>query len=234
MSICLKPLSFIAAFLFLSSCGGTKKTASPSTETPQTLVWTISDQRVDCKGVAPRKCYLYKVKGEVSWQKLYSSIQGFEPEPGYSYEIELKRSIVENPAADASAFNYSLMRIISQTEVKSMLSLLNDSYGVVELYSEAVPRSTSMLLEIQARNSGLVIGNSGCNGFRGELTLLDSNSGAVRFGPIAATEMYCDGKMELEINFFKALGEVTHIQSIRGGMQLLKGKSILLTAMRID
>ncbi len=234
MAVPMKLLAFLGSLLLLTSCGSKKKAPHTTIENNEILTWIISDQRVNCTGIMPQECLIFQNKGEENWQNFYGSIEGFEPEVGYSYEIELKANAVTNPAADASSIRYSLVRIVSQTPVKNLLSIINDSYGVVELYGEPIPRTTSMLIEIQERNNGLVIGNSGCNGFRGEMTLLDSNTGAVRFGPIAATEMYCDGKMELEINFFKALGEVTHIQSIRGGMQLLKGKSILLTAMRID
>jgi heat shock protein HslJ len=230
----MKLLSFLAALLLLASCGVKNKTSSTPIQKKETLLWIISDQQIDCVGITHQKCLVYQLKGENNWQNFYGKIEGFNPEIGYSYEIEVEASPVKNPAADASSLHYSLIRIISSQEVKNLASILNDSYGLIELYGEPIPRTTSMLIEFQARNNGLIIGNSGCNGFRGELTLLDSNSGALRLGPIAATEMFCDGKMELEINFFKALGEATHIQPIKGGMQLLNGKNVLLTAMRID
>lgn len=44
-------------------------------------------------------------------------IEGFEPEEGMRYTIEVERREVLNPPADASGFEYTLIRIIQETPV---------------------------------------------------------------------------------------------------------------------
>ena len=44
----------------------------------------------------------------------YSQIEGFEYEEGYTYELLVQVDPVENPPADASSLNYTLMEIVDK------------------------------------------------------------------------------------------------------------------------
>lgn len=77
--------------------------------------WTIASEMGDCVGVAPMKCLLIKKGVEQNWEYFYTQIRDFEYEPGYEYEIEVKKETVESPVSDQSSINYTLVKIISKT-----------------------------------------------------------------------------------------------------------------------
>ncbi len=87
-------------FLF-SSCQETKKIY-------------IASHLTDCEGVAPQKCMLIKSRPSEDWTYFYDTIEGFNYEEGYSYELEVAVTRIENPPADGSSLQYSLLKILSK------------------------------------------------------------------------------------------------------------------------
>jgi hypothetical protein len=69
---------------------------------------------VDCVGVDPQKCLLYKENLADKWTYFYDTIEGFEYEEGYTYEIEVAVTKIDNPPADGSSLQYVLVKIISK------------------------------------------------------------------------------------------------------------------------
>lgn len=55
--------------------------------------------------------------GSNSWTKFYNSIEGFNYEPGFIYDIEVMVEQIENPTADGSSLKYTLREIKSTQEV---------------------------------------------------------------------------------------------------------------------
>ncbi len=84
----------------------------------------VNSYTVDCVGEMEGKCLLVQ-EGEAigtdDWVYFYyeDSIIGFEYEPGYIYLLAVRKIPVENPPADASSFEYELIRIISKKEQTS-------------------------------------------------------------------------------------------------------------------
>lgn len=78
--------------------------------------WTIASEMGDCVGVAPMKCLLIKKGADASWEYFYTPIREFEYEPGYEYEVEVRKETVESPVSDQSSIKYTLVKIISKTE----------------------------------------------------------------------------------------------------------------------
>jgi hypothetical protein len=75
----------------------------------------VGPELVDCTGVTPQKCYQVKASPEDKYQWFYSQIRGFEYKPGYEYLIRVKVEPVANPPADASAYTYTLLEVVSKT-----------------------------------------------------------------------------------------------------------------------
>ncbi len=96
-----KFLLFFNIIVLFSSCQETKRIF-------------IANHLVDCEGVAPQKCMLIKENLADEWTYFYDTIDGFEYEEGYSYEIEVVVTKVENPLADASTLQYSLVKLLSK------------------------------------------------------------------------------------------------------------------------
>lgn len=74
-----------------------------------------------------------------------------------------------------------------------------------------------------------VAGHAGCNRYFGSYT----HSGSIiGFGNMGATKMYCDGKMETEDAFMKALAEVNGYSISAEKLQLKAGETTVLEFTR--
>lgn len=70
-----------------------------------------------CSGVGKTNCLLVKTdKDQAEWKYFYTNIEGFIYEGGYDYELLIKESKIENPPADASSIQYTLIKIVSKTK----------------------------------------------------------------------------------------------------------------------
>lgn len=79
----------------------------------------VNHYTVDCVGEMEGKCLLIQegeMIGTQDWEYFYyeDSIIGFDYEPGYMYNIVVKKTTVTNPPQDASSIQYELLRIISR------------------------------------------------------------------------------------------------------------------------
>ncbi len=82
---------------------------------PEVLTLFVAPQLVECFGVAPQTCMLVKESPDADWTYFYDSIEGFEFEPGFFYELRAERHRVETPPADGSSFRYVLRQLVSKT-----------------------------------------------------------------------------------------------------------------------
>ncbi|MDD7887288.1 DUF4377 domain-containing protein [Flavivirga sp. 57AJ16] len=55
--------------------------------------------------------------GSDIWTKFYNSIEGFNYQPGFIYDVRVIVEQVDNPPADGSSLKYTLQEIISAQEV---------------------------------------------------------------------------------------------------------------------
>lgn len=55
--------------------------------------------------------------GGEDWSYLYDEVEGFKYEPGYVYDIKVRKVEVENPPADASSIKYILVNVRSKEKV---------------------------------------------------------------------------------------------------------------------
>jgi heat shock protein HslJ len=68
----------------------------------------------------------------------------------------------------------------------------------------ALPESQ---LSLQFEGEGKANGEGGCNSFFTDYQVAED--GAMQFGPVGATKMFCEGAMEAENAYFQALGKVS-------------------------
>ena len=73
---------------------------------------------IECKAVAPQKCYLVKYSAKDNWTRLYDGIEGFKFKKGYYYLLEVERTKIEYPPKDTSGFTYKLIKIVKQSRRK--------------------------------------------------------------------------------------------------------------------
>jgi heat shock protein HslJ len=76
----------------------------------------VAPTQVDCTGVGPQKCLQIKEgKADRAWKLHYSPIQGFDYEPGYTYRLRIRETVVANPPADGSSVIWTLIAVESKT-----------------------------------------------------------------------------------------------------------------------
>jgi len=55
---------------------------------------------------------LVRESPEADYSYFYSTIAGFDYEPGYNYELLVEKTPVENPPADGSSIRWTLVEVI--------------------------------------------------------------------------------------------------------------------------
>ena len=78
-----------------------------------TRLW-IGPERVECEGVAPMMCMLVAESEDGEYEYFYDEIAGFDYQEGTSYVIDVEITEVEDPPADASSLEYTLVEIIEE------------------------------------------------------------------------------------------------------------------------
>ncbi|MGL4410939.1 MAG: DUF4377 domain-containing protein [Bacteroidales bacterium] len=94
--------------------GGTISCSSSRTETMR-----VASERVDCFGFDEQLCYKVKHQGDDHWSMFYNSIDGFNFESGYEYNLKVKIVTIDNPMADGSSEKYYLKKVLSKVKVES-------------------------------------------------------------------------------------------------------------------
>ena len=84
-------------------------------ESPDTTRLWIGPERVECEGVAPMMCLQVAESAEGDYQLFYDTIEGFDYQEGTSYVIDVSITEVENPPADASSLQYTLVEIVEES-----------------------------------------------------------------------------------------------------------------------
>jgi len=82
----------------------------------------LADHQVDCQGVGPQKCLLFKENPSDEWTYFYNTIEGFVYQEGYNYTLEVAIEKIETPMADESDLKYRLIKIIKKEKTKNKLS----------------------------------------------------------------------------------------------------------------
>lgn len=192
----------------------------------QTVI--VASYRVDCVGVGPQTCYLYKENQEDEWKFFYGQISGFDYEPGYEYVIKVKIGVKGNDYQDASNFDFELLEVISKTKDTKGLSPLNDTWGLIELNGEKVDiakLSKSPMIDINTLRDRFQ-GSTGCNSFSTTFTFTDEGAFKVNF-PFAMTQMACP-PYDIQNEFLKALESVDSYKIEGVELSLIfKGNTVL-------
>jgi len=83
-------------------------------ETGRIITLHVQPQLVSCVGIVEQQCMVVRQDGETEWSYFYDGIRGFTFEAGYDYTLQVLRRHVPNPPADASSYEYELIRIVSK------------------------------------------------------------------------------------------------------------------------
>jgi hypothetical protein len=125
----------------------------------------VNSYKADCVGVGPMKCLLVKTEKNADWSNFYQKIEGFDYQPGYRYQLEVKIDSLD-PAtlpADASSLRYTLIKEVSKEQDRSLR--VNDIWVLEKLAGVSLGDRKPQLEILVAKNK--LIGKGFCNRLMG-------------------------------------------------------------------
>jgi heat shock protein HslJ len=164
-------------------------------------------------------CLQVRESEDEDWQFFYSGIDGFTFVPGYTYELIVNVTEIENPPADGSSLQYTLVQVVSRSPAYTgePLPLVGTEWLLRAFGEEQMVRydETTTPVTILFNQDGSVSGNAGCNNFTGGFT---DDGATITVGPLATTMMMCpEEAMAVETAFLDGI-QGTHAYTINGDM----------------
>lgn len=198
----------------------------------QMMVLYVADTKADCMGLSPMQCLQVKEKPAEPYSLFYSSIDGFKYEEGYSYKLEVIKTRQADPAPDAAAYKYYLLRVVTKeksvhynekaTPVPNQLILyLSKINRNGKLENTGNGKMPDIYFDLKARK---VSGNNGCNRYFGKVTVAN---GAIKFSALASTRIACLNN-RTEALFMKHLTSVNRFVMKGQTLKLLKDSEVML------
>ncbi len=187
----------------------------------------VGPELVDCVGVGPQQCMQVKENPGDEYTLFYQQIDGFTFEPGYEYELLVRVTTVENPPADGSSLQYTLVDVVSQTPVTAGATAVETDQAaslVGPLWQAQTIQGTAVLPDTEVTavfgEDGSLGGSAGCNNYftsyqvDGQTLTIDAQ--------IGSTMMACpDPIMQQEALFLSVLPTTTSYQMNGATLELL-------------
>lgn len=196
----------------------------------QRMTLYVADSKGDCYGISSQTCLQVKEKPGEPYSLFYSGIEGFSYEEGYNYHLEVMRVKKERVAADGSAFNYYLIRVISKERSKTYVQRLTPIPNQQSLSLERILRNGKMEsvsgpdIYFDKRN-GRISGKAGCNRYFGKV-IMDNNR--ITLSGLGSTQMACLDNNNLESLFLQYLASVNRYQVKGNSLLFYRDNEILL------
>jgi len=109
----MKFTNFLVVLLFLFFCCTPMNLKEDYI--PEGTLMRINSYTVRCQGIIEMNCLLVQKGDQIGtdqWYYFYDTIEGFEYEEGFQFDLDVKITEVANPAADASSKKYNLIRLL--------------------------------------------------------------------------------------------------------------------------
>ena len=101
----------LALLLLPFGCGITEPQAGKA----EILTLFVGPERAECMTLIPTTCLQVRFSPEGSWENFSDPIEGFDFEPGFLYELMVRRIAIADPPADGSSFRWILLKLISKS-----------------------------------------------------------------------------------------------------------------------
>ncbi len=107
--------TFLLIFTMFFACNATDAV----NEDTQEVKLRVNSYTVSCTGEMEGTCLLVQEEDQIGtdeWEYFYfeDSIINFDYEPGYIYDLIVKKTTVSDPPADGSSVKYELLQILSK------------------------------------------------------------------------------------------------------------------------
>ncbi|WP_430612362.1 META domain-containing protein [Flavobacterium sp. JP2137] len=188
----------------------------------------VKDTTTPCTGVAPMNCLNVRFDQATEWELFYSSIEGFEYEPGYQYELLVEETVLpqNQVPADASSKRYKLKKQVCK--IAASQAVWNQNWTLTELNGKKV-LPDAVKVEFNAGTNS-IYGKSGCNSFTMAVKT-NKKKTKITTQQAAGTLMACPPElMKLEDEFLETLADKKiDLKVVDGQLQLIHKKAVLMT-----
>lgn len=174
----------------------------------QKVTLKIKENKVPCEAVAKMECLQVKEGSAKSYTYFYNDIKGFKYEPGFTYKLKVLKSEKQGVVpADASKYNYELIKIVSKKaakvskDQKQALDIFDKKLVLTQLNGKNYDNG-SIYFTIDSKNN-TIYGKSGVNRFNSTYSLKNDEINIV--GGMTTMMGGSDEAMALEFEFNKAL-----------------------------
>lgn len=174
----------------------------------ETKTLFVDSQLATCTGVGPMQCMRVRSDASQDWTLFYDTIEGFNYEAGYTYELRVSETPVENPPADGSSIKTTLIEVVKKEPVATA-SLANTEWVYQSLKAEGALKTVLPETELTLNFTDTqASGNAGCNLFSGAYS---QNGAQLSFSSLVSTERACldADATQQEQDFLRHLGQVT-------------------------
>lgn len=196
-----------------TSADTTKIAPGASTTGSSIITLYIASEQKDCvAGVMPMKCLQVTTDLGKPYGLFYDQIRNFTYVPGYTYELRVSKTPVENPPADGSSFYYTCLEVVAKValpkEEEELPPFQNTDWILAGFPSTgreviAGPRGKPTFSVAGGRISGL----GSVNRYTGPITISGTT---ISIGNIASTRMMGPPEMmDQEGAMLKALANCT-------------------------
>ena len=191
----------------------------------------VGSEQVDCEGVAIQKCLLVKEDINSEYEYFYDSIEGFEWQAGYEYELLVAVAEIGDPPADGAAFRYQLVEIVNRVAIPSEEDLSGTdwklrAFSLNDVWREPLDDSAVTISFADGRFSG----SAGCNTFLGSYTQAGNQ---LVISDMGVTQMACEDDLaEQEALFLEALELANAISFEENSLWIEYGENVAIVLDR--
>lgn len=207
---------------FLGFCLLVVVTVACSNNNSKHIVMWTNSTKAECSAGAGKMQCLQIYKGDdltaASWEYFYTNIEGFEFEPGYFQQIEVKEEPRKGEVpADASSLTYTLIKVLAKE--KDERFNLDGKWVAQSIGGDTIGASdTTASMEINVAKMR-VSGSDSCNSYTGPIASLAAS--AITFGNLASTKKMCQD-MSVADQYNQALANTTGY-ALNDGILVFKG-----------
>ena len=81
----------------------------------EVLTLFVGPERIECMGfMFPTTCLQVRFNPAENWEAFDDPIEGFDFEPGFFYELRVRRISITDPPADASSYRWILLELVNK------------------------------------------------------------------------------------------------------------------------
>lgn len=118
-----------------TGCKAKQNSGMANTKQENFTIININHYKAPCFTLGEMWCFLIKEDNDNDWSFFADQIIGFANyQWGYTYTLKVRKEISPEPPADAPAFRYVLVRVLSKKKADS-----NTTFPILLKYSDAKP-----------------------------------------------------------------------------------------------